>query len=424
MINHPLMSCPDFRKFFFGRVISAVGDKFYTIALAWWVISSEGNSGILLGILMASNILPVVLFGPVAGTLVDRMNRKTCMIIADIARFFSISIILILYLLDWLSLPLLYILVFCTSMFSPLFEAAANSSLENLTGREKLAQATALNSSVLQLSNIIGATLGGIFLAIAQVQGAMLVNALSYAVSLLFVWNIKTNLRQPERQKKEPYLSQLREGFVYVIKGNRTIGYVLALYAISNFFASSILFFIPLVVKSLYHETVTWVAILEGSMAGGFVVVSLVLSFMQKGGNVYWRSFVGGWVIAGAFTLLVMDNPMIAACGLFCMGVAISWSGSAMQVLYQKSVSNEMKGRFFALMSALVYAGFPLTFLCNGFLLNLFSLKQLLIFNGVAVLIVNFGFLVIPKYQMKDETAYEAVKNKGPIENEKCFKDG
>ena len=386
-----------------GRMISAVGDKFYTIALAWWVLSRGENSGILLGILMASSILPVVLFGPIAGTLVDRMNRKTCMLIADGARFFFISILFALCMFDRLSLPLLYLLVFCAATFSPLFEAAANSSIVKLAGTEKLAQATALNSSVLQMSNIFGATLGGIFLAISRIEGAMLVNALTFALSFLFVWNIKTNLGQTEQRKKDSYLAQLREGFVYIVKDNRPIGYVLLLYAISNFFASSILFFIPLAVKLLYHQTVTWVAILEGSMAGGFVVVSLILSFIPRGGNVYLRSFVGGWFVAGAFALFTLGEPVLAACSLFFMGVAISWSGSAMQVFYQNTVKNEMKGRFFALMSTLVYSGFPLTFIFNGFLLNMFSLKQLLIFNGIAVLIVNFGFLVIPKYDFPRE---------------------
>ena len=403
MKNHPLIACSDFRKYFLGRVISAVGDKFYTIALAWWVLSLGGNSGILLGILMASSILPVVLFGPIAGTLADRMNRKICMLIADGARFFFISVLFTLCMFDRLSLPLLYLLIFCTAMFSPLFEAAANSSIVKLAGTEKLAQATTLNSSVLQLSNIIGATLGGVFLAIARIEGAMLVNALTFVLSFLFVWNIKTNLGQTEQRKKGSYLAQLREGFVYIAKDNRPIGYVLVLYAISNFFASSILFFIPLAVKFLYQQNVTWVAILEGSMAGGFVVVSFVLSFIPKGGNVYWRSFIGGWFVTGAFALFIVGDPILAACSLFFMGVAISWSGSAMQVFFQKSVKNEMKGRFFALMSTLIYSGFPLTFIFNGFLLNMFSLQQLLIFNGIAVLIVNFGFLFIPKYEFPGE---------------------
>lgn len=377
------------------------------IALAWWVLSQGGNSGVRLGILMAASILPIVLFGPLAGTLADRMDRKQCMLIADAARFFIIAILFVLCALNCLSLPLLYLLVFAAGMFAPLFEAAATSSIVKLAGSEMIAQATALNSSVLQLSNIIGAALGGAFLATTHITGAMFFNAVTFAASFLFVWKIKTDLRQTEKREPEPYLSQLREGFAYIAKENRPIGYVLALYALSNFFASAILFFIPVAVKSFYHQTVTWVAVLEGSMAAGFVAVSIVLSFIPKGGNVYWRSFIGGWFITGAFVLFVAGNLPFAAAGLFVMGVAIAWSGSAMQVFYQTHIRDDMKGRFFALMSTVVYAGFPLTFLANGFLMDFFSMKQLVIFNGIAVFIVNIGFLIIPKYQVTREHGVE-----------------
>jgi MFS family permease len=349
---------------------------------------------------MASSILPVVLFGPLAGTLADRMDRKKCMLIADGARLIVVAVLYLLCAAHRLSLPLLYLLVFGAAIFVPLFEAAATSSLVNLAGTEKVAQVTALNSSVLQLSNIIGATLGGLFLAMARIEGAMLVNALTFALSFVFIWQIQTDLARSERAKKEPYFAQLCEGFVYITKDNRIIGYVLMLYALSNFFASTILLFIPVAVKTFYQQSVSWVAVLEGSMAAGFVVVSIALSFIQKGGNVFRRSFIGGWFIAGAFGLLTAGNLIFAAAGLFIMGVAIAWSGTSMQVFYQRNVRDDMKGRFFALMSALVYAGFPLTFLLNGFLMNQFPLNLLVIFNAVMVLIVNFGFLFIPKYEV------------------------
>ena len=85
--NHPLVLFRDFRHLFAGRLISSIGDKFFTIALAWWVISQgDADSRINLGILMALNLLPIVLFGPFMGTLVDRFDRRKCMLLADLCR--------------------------------------------------------------------------------------------------------------------------------------------------------------------------------------------------------------------------------------------------------------------------------------------------------------------------------------------------
>jgi len=300
-----------------------------------------------------------------------------------------------------LHLPALYLLVFCTSAFSPLFEAAATSSISSLVDPRFLAQATALNASVVQLSNLIGAALGGLFLAIASLESAIAINALSFAASFLLIRKINTNLSPAAAARKEPYCQQLLAGFTYLAKVNRPIGYILALFAASNFFASSILFFVPMVVKTIYHRPVTWVAVLEGSMAGGFVAVSIALSFIPKGGNVYLRSFLGGWVITAAFGALAFGSPLTAAFGLFCLGLSIAWSGASMQILFQRSVDNAMKGRFFSLMSTAVYLGFPLSFLFNGFMSDLFPLKHLLIFNGLAVLVINLGFLIIPRHGLE-----------------------
>ena len=405
MKKHPIVNCPDFRRFFCGRIVSAIGDKFYTIAIAWWVISHKGNIGLLLGILMAANVIPIVLFGPLSGILADRWDRRKCMLLASFARCLSLFFVLFLSLRGHLSIQALFVMVFCTSSFSPLFESAATSSLANLVEPENLSQATALNASVVQFSNLLGATLGGFFLAIVSINVAIAINVITFAISFFLVWTIRANLTPQEISKREPYSRQFMAGFSYIVKKNRPIGWMLTLFSMSNFFASSIMFFIPLTVKTLYHGSVTWVAVMEGSMSAGFVIVSIALSFVLKWGNVYMCSFLGGLVIFAAFVLFLFGSPLVAAGGLFFMGLAIAWSGTSMQILFQRTVEAGMKGRFFALMSTMVYVGFPLSFLLNGFLLVFFSLEGLLLFNGFAVLAITFGFLFIPRKEIQLEVA-------------------
>src|SRR6056297_3586878 len=121
MKNHPLLLFPDFRKFFAGRFASAIGDKFFSIALAWWVVNRGGpNASLHLGLLMTMTMLPIVIFGPVMGTLADRFHRKKCMISSDAARLSLLLIISALLATERLTLPVLYLLVFAISTFMPL----------------------------------------------------------------------------------------------------------------------------------------------------------------------------------------------------------------------------------------------------------------------------------------------------------------
>ena len=90
--NHPLALFADFRRLFAGRVVSAVGDKFFSIAIAWWVLTKAGeNSRFHLGLIMAVNVIPVIVFGPLLGTLADRSDKRKVMLAADAARAGGVS---------------------------------------------------------------------------------------------------------------------------------------------------------------------------------------------------------------------------------------------------------------------------------------------------------------------------------------------
>lgn len=397
--GHPLALFPDFRKLFAGRVVSAVGDKFFTIALTWWVIEQGGeNSKFLLGMLMAANMAPIILLGPLLGTIVDRVNKKVCLLAADILRMVLIMTLAFLLYREELTLPLVYLLCIGISSLAPLFESAANSVLLTLTDRDHLEQAVAVNSSVLQLSNTIGAALSGIFLAAVGMLGAFIANSLSFLASFFLVLAVRADLK-PVLKQKESYFTQLREGIHY-LKNNRPIFSILIIFAASNLFASSMLLFMPLAVRFIFHQSVTWVAVFEGSLAAGAVLTALVMSFANSRGCAYRRAFAGGVVIGAAFIIVaVVRNEAIAAGALFCFGMAMVYSGTAIQALFQREIPEAMKGRFFAIFTTACYSTMPVTLFLNGVLSQMIELPVLITANGMMVMIITVAFLFIPRVE-------------------------
>lgn len=397
--GHPLVLFPDFRKLFAGRVLSAVGDKFFTIALAWWVITEGGeNSKFYLGLLMAANMAPIILFGPLLGTVADRVNRKYCLLVADIMRAALVLLLSLLLYREKLTLPLVYLLCFGISSLAPLFESATNSVLLTLTSREHLEKAVAVNSSVLQMSNVAGAALSGIFIAVVGTIGAFIVNGLSFLASFFLVLAVKADLR-PVIKQKENYVAQLREGFYY-LKNNRPIFAMLAVFAASNLFASSMLLFMPLAVKFIFNQSVTWVAVFEGSLAAGAVLTALMMSFTGSRGSVYHRAFWGGIVIGLAFIVMAfVHNEFLAAAALFLFGVSMVYSGTAIQALFQREIPEAMKGRFFAIFTTTCYSTIPITMFLNGLLSQVVDLPVLIGANGLMVVIITTAFLLIPRVE-------------------------
>ncbi len=396
--DHPLVLFPDFRKFFSGRFASAVGDKFFSIALAWWVVSSgEENSSLHLGLLMGITMIPIVLFGPFMGTLADRFHRKKCMVYGDILRLVLILGLSATLAGGKLSLPLLYLFVFFISLFMPLFEAAANSSLQDLTDTKHVASAAAINATAFQFSSVLGAALGGVALAALGPLGAFLFNGGTFCLSLALILSIRADLSPPPRKtRRATYFQEMREGLAY-LKNNPPVGLLLALFGAFNFFFSPVLLAIPLAVRFLLQKGPLWVGLFEASLATGALLGAIYLSF-RIFQNPY-RRMIGG-LLATALGMVLFglpQNEYIMLGALFLAGLGLGTVNATAPALFQKVVPPEVKGRFFAILTAVCYAVMPLAFVLFGFLNGLISLRILLVLNGGGAFLLALGILKIPK---------------------------
>lgn len=405
--NHPLVLFQDFRHLFAGRLISSIGDKFFTIALAWWVISLGGTeSRIHLGILMALNLLPIVLFGPFMGTLVDRFDRRKCMLVADLCRGGLAALLFLLLATGTLTLPVLYLITFFIAVFVPLFEAAVSSSLQQLVDDEHLSAAVAVDSSVVYLSSILGALLGGVLMAIYGVSGAFLFNALSFFVSFLFILSIRVNI--PAVPSAVPYLEQLREGFAF-LADHRPLLYLMALFGVFNFFSAPLLLFIPMIVKDLLQESVTWVAILEACLAAGSGLTALYFSFSRRAPTHTYPLIFAGMLLLGLMEAAIglSTGRFFYAAELIGAGVAVAVVNTMALSLFQAVVPPAMKGRFFAVLSMVCVAVVPLTYMLNGFLTGIGSINAIILLNSGAAIVVSLAVLVIPKVSQRPATSQE-----------------
>ncbi|MCK4935277.1 MAG: MFS transporter [Elusimicrobiales bacterium] len=395
--KHPLSMFGDFRKVFAGRVISAIGDKFFAIAIAWWVVSSgDENSKMHLGLLMAVNVVPVILFGPFLGTLVDRSNKRMTMLIADAFRMIFVFSLAMVMFTGNLNLVILYGLCFLVSMFGPMFEASVSSSLLRLTSKESLASAAALDSSVMQISNVFGSALGSICIAIIGVAGAFFFDSITYALSFIIIYMVKTNLA-PVVEAESNYWGEFKKGIHYIVK-NRPIFSLMLTFAAFNFFVGPILILIPMIVKFTLNESVTWLAIFETFFAFGACSIAVIMSFRKKHGNIYIM-FFGSLMLMGLsfLGLYFTGDKYLITLLLLSAGCAIGTGNALALTLFQHAVDEEMKGRFFSVLTTICYAVLPFTFMLNGFLAEQISIKFSILMNSLAIIALSFIVLIIPR---------------------------
>jgi len=400
LAKHPLVKFKEFRIFFAARMLSSVGDKFFTITLAWWIISQgQANSKLHLGILMALNVLPAVLLGSAMGTFADRFSRKKCMQLANFIRFSLIAVLSLLFFTNTLSLPLLYIMVFFISTFVPLFESSAQSSLKDFSDEESVSQVVALNSTSVYLSNILGAMMGGIIIAVIGIGWALGFNAICYFFSFILISFIRHAYKH--QAIKEKFSEQLKQGFRFLGK-NKPILYMLLIFATLNLFAAPLTLIIPMIVKFELKENAHWLAFLDGSFALGAGITAIILSFRKSYNRIYLTIFLALFTM-GLSMVLVGYTPVkcILIAEFLVIGATLAITNAIVISLFQHHVPDDIKGRFFSLQVSIATAVIPLAYLLNGLMAQSLAVQTMLLINGGLTVIAALPILFIPRISNK-----------------------
>lgn len=217
-----------------GQLVSSFGDSVYDIALGFWILAKTGSTA-LMGLLMAAIAIPRVILSPIAGTYVDRHNRRRILIMSDIVRGIVITFVGIAALMGfieiWMVLVSGIILGVCGSFFNP----AVQSSIPDIVPKDKLVKANSSFSLIGTATNIIGNTAGGFLYQFLGAPLMFLINGLSYIFSactevFIKIPNIKRNAKDLN------FWDDLKSGFNFV-KNFTGLKYLYVTIAFLNFFA-------------------------------------------------------------------------------------------------------------------------------------------------------------------------------------------
>ncbi len=174
----------NFRNLWFGQIISLMGDWFNLIATAILTANLTG-SGLAVGGLFVIRALAQFLTGPIGGVLADRFNRKSILIWADILRFFIVLGFLLVK--DPSQVWLLYTLSALQLGISGIFFPTKDSILPDVVVEKEIGTANALTSTTWSTMLALGAFLGGQVAGAWGIAPAIILDALSYLLSAIFI---------------------------------------------------------------------------------------------------------------------------------------------------------------------------------------------------------------------------------------------
>ncbi|MEA2175671.1 MAG: hypothetical protein QOD00_3263 [Blastocatellia bacterium] len=208
----------DFRRLWTGQVVSEIGDWLNSIAVLALTIqlAGPGHQGTAVAFYAIARHLPLFIFGPLAGVLADRLERRHVMIMADCARaFLALGFVLATRLQ---SLPFIYIVGASLFAVSAFFNAAKRATIPNLVrGADELLTANSLSASTTAATLALGSALGGIISTFVGRDIVFILNAATFLISAEMIRRIhgSTSARKATYETRGGgLLAVLRAAFV------------------------------------------------------------------------------------------------------------------------------------------------------------------------------------------------------------------
>lgn len=295
-----VLRSPRFSLLVFGQTVSQLGDKLHHMALIALVGAgaTAQTGGLELAKLSVVFTAPVVLFGPVAGALVDRWNKRLTMIICDALRALLVLAIPAVYH-GAEHLWMVYVIAFFVFLLGLFFNSAKMSLIPDLVSREELLPANAALTFIGRFATVGGIFGGGLIIGAPfwarfgwpGYAAGFYLDALSYMVSVLTLTGmvlLSRTLRDRSSASGHPTpipalmasrnprtLSRDLVATMRVVKSNGALRFVFVSLVLLALFAATVYVAMTLSVQTVMGRGMMGVGYLGGMLAGGMIVGSL-----------------------------------------------------------------------------------------------------------------------------------------------------
>jgi MFS family permease len=334
----------EFRLLFAGRTISMAGSAMAPIALAWAVLDLTGSKADL-GIVLAVRQVAVIVLLLFGGVWADRLPRHLVMVASNLGSGLSQATVAVLLLTHHASITSIAVLAAVNGASSAFFFPASSGIVPQTVPGTMLQQANATLRLALNATNISGAAIGGIVVAVAGPGWAIAFDAFSYGLAALALARMR--VRAPERTGATTVFGELRVGWHDFWSRPWLWAIVLQFGFVNAAYVGTFLVLGPVVAKEHLGGAAAWAAVLV-SMQAGLICSGIVLLRWRPRRLLRTATIaVFGFVLPGL--ALARPEPLvvvIVAC--FVTGVCSEIFGVLWDTTYQQEIPHDKLSRLSA----------------------------------------------------------------------------
>jgi MFS family permease len=397
----------NFRLFFGGQSVSLIGTWMTRVATSWLVYRLT-KSSLLLGTVSFAGQIPTFLLAPLAGVLVDRIDRRKVLVwTQSLAMIQSLA-------LAWLTLThritIVEVLILSAMQGTiNAFDMPGRQSfmMQMVEDRADLSNAIAINSSMVNTARLLGPSLAGLLIAATSEGWCFLVDGVSYIAVIASLVMMRVPASNEARDATS-MLAQLREGWSYVADFV-PIRTILLLFALLSLMGWPFMVLMPIFAAQVLHGGPHTLGFLMGAVGVGSLIsaLSLVMRRSVRGLvrmiPIAAALFGAGLICFGLSTKLWLSMPLMLLTG-FGMMQGLTSSNTIIQTL----VDEKMRGRVMSYYTMAFVGMAPFGSLLAGTLAHAIGAPRTVIVSGIACILGGLWFWTqIPRLRREMRPIYE-----------------
>jgi MFS family permease len=345
----------NYRLFFFGQLVSVTGTWMQTVAQSWLVLNLTG-SGVDLGLTVALQFLPMLLFGMWGGLLADRLDKRRLLVATQAAGGVLAVALWALVATGTVQLWMVYVFAFLLGVVTMVDMPTRQAFVIEMVGPDEVPNAVGLNSAMFNTGRILGPAAAGVVIAWFGVAPAFLANGLSFLAVIGGLLAMRTEeLFRREPAERRP--GEVRAGLRYVW-AEPTLRSTLFLVAVLGTFGFNFVVVLPLLARYTFSGGAGLYSVFTALMSVGSLVGALIAASRARPSRAL---LLGAGTAFGLLMLGTAAAPNAATAGALLVGVglAVMLFLATANTTLQLSSDPAMRGRVMALYGLLFLGSTP-----------------------------------------------------------------
>ncbi len=406
----------NFTLLYAGNLVSQMGGVFYNFAVSWYILSLT-SSPFLAGSYIGLGGLVQLAGAPLAGVLVDRLDKVKILVVTDFIRGFVVLIsayLIYSFSTEGSHLLVLYTATVLLALNGTIFGPAAMALRPLVVEEDDLARANAFFSFIQSIQIMAGILAAGLLYGVLGIERIFLVYGICLIISGFTEMFIKVNDEKEtsetdESNGKSSLFNDFKYGVQYVVKRPGLLNFMLAAlvlnFAYAPLMANVFPYMFNLVLeKEPYHLSIVQITASAGMLVGGLVVAALgkklvVSRAIKQGLTCTGLGFIltSILLISMAYEMLnfnqfmILILPMMFLTSLFSVLLNVPFNTGLL-----KTVDAHVRGRVLSFINVLSQAFVPLSFLLAGLVLEYGSLTVLLM-GSITIIVIPYYIMMFSK---------------------------